>query len=253
MRRNSVSGAGASGCRHGSTGARLEHGRSDQHTGPGHGERPVRDVKTRRTAAARNDGRSAGVRIPAGSAASVLTPERKGGRPWTTPRPSFARGARRADNDGNCERASAIRESLVEIDRHAAADLQSLKMRYGPAPPSPTRAPLQMPATDAPRFDWCMAFQQLTSIRLYFQQAGQPGDAENFRKVIARLETQVRYRFKNICGSGAKPPPRRCGLPPNRNRGTAPSRICSIKPKQQVAAKGRPIFAGQCRTSTAAQ
>ena len=126
---------------------------------------------------------------------------------------SLQEKARRADNDGNCERASVIRESLVEIDRHAAADLQSLKMRYGPAPPSPTRAPLQMPATDAPRFDWCMAFQQLTSIRLYFQQAGQPGDAENFRKVISHLETQVRYRFKRVCGSGAKPPPRRRGLP----------------------------------------
>ena len=120
---------------------------------------------------------------------------------------SLQEKARRADNDGNRERASAIRDALVEIDRYAAEDLQMFSETYGPAPPSPTRAPPQTPATAAPTFDWCMVYRQLLGIRQYFEQAGQLEDAQYFQKTAGRLEMHVRYRFKRYCGKGAARPP----------------------------------------------
>ncbi|MCY4563532.1 MAG: hypothetical protein OXE40_03525, partial [Gammaproteobacteria bacterium] len=113
---------------------------------------------------------------------------------------SLQQQARQADNDGNRERAAAIRKVMGDIDRHAAADLKNLCDTYGLAASTSAQEAPRMPATAAPNFDWCMVYRQLTSIRYYFFQAGQLDDAEHFRKVISRLEYQVRDRFRRYSG-----------------------------------------------------
>ena len=124
---------------------------------------------------------------------------------------SLQEKARQADNDGNRERASGIRDALAKIDRHAAANLKELCGTHGLAAPSSTQEPPQMPATAGTTFDWCMTYRQLCGIRQYFERAGRPDDAMQWRKSAARLEMHVRYRFTRHCKQGAPLPPLHSG------------------------------------------
>ena len=105
--------------------------------------------------------------------------------------------ARRAENDGDSARASAIRDTLAEIDRQGAETLQTLTEALTPARPSTAREPQQAPAATVPTtVDWCTIYRQLVGIRRYFEDADQHDDAQQFLAVIRRLENQVRRRFQ---------------------------------------------------------
>ena len=106
--------------------------------------------------------------------------------------------ARQAENDGDGERASEIREILNDLDRCADEDLRTLMETHGLAEPSSTRAPRRPSATTAQAIDWCKARRQLMDIRDYFKNAGKSDDAAQFKSAVARMDVHLRDRFRGL-------------------------------------------------------
>ena len=124
--------------------------------------------------------------------------------------------ARRAENDGNRERASSIRQKLNDIDRRAAELLQTLYSKYGRAVMSPTQAPQPAPAAAVPPWDWCMTHRRLVGIMHYFSRAGRFDDADHVRACVRRMEHQVSNRFGKLGKIQEKLHPRGAAGKPSR-------------------------------------
>ena len=124
--------------------------------------------------------------------------------------------ARRAENDGDRERAWSIRQQLNDIDRRAAEKVQTLHSKFGPPALSPTQTPQPAQAADAPPWDWCMTHRRLVDIKRYFQQAGRFDDADHVQRCVRRIERQVATRFGKLGNETERLRPQRATGQPSR-------------------------------------
>ena len=130
--------------------------------------------------------------------------------------------ARQADLDSNFAQASAIREALRAINKHATEELQRLTAKYGMEAAPPTRPMWQPPATTAPettvaaipprasspmQSDWITAYGQVRDLVHHFSGAGREITCLDFRDTSATISRLVMYKFRRFGGNSKQLPP----------------------------------------------
>ena len=126
--------------------------------------------------------------------------------------------ARQADNDGDPERAGAIRAYLEIVSEEAVEALQTLLTKHGTAEATPTPAMQLPPAAAKPTapvavipspahtpigFDWITAYKQLCDLRRRCSRAGGDLVRKDFRHAFESIRSAIRPRFERLGGNSA--------------------------------------------------
>ena len=123
--------------------------------------------------------------------------------------------ARQADRDRDLERAGAIRDALVAIDKEAVEELKALSGNHGIADDPAARVILQQAVTAGPKvtvaaippptrtplqFDWASAYRQLRDLAVGHRDASRGAATMDFYRCANRIAKEVMDRFRDLGG-----------------------------------------------------
>ena len=129
--------------------------------------------------------------------------------------------ARQADRDRDLERAGAIRDALVAIDKEAVEELKALSGNHGIADDPAARVILQQPVTAGPKvtvaaippptrtpvqFDWASAYRQLRDLAVGHRDASRDAATMDFYRCANRIAKEVMDRFRDLGGDSESLP-----------------------------------------------